>query len=222
MRQFLLATALVLLSSVPADGQEDCAAWGTQSFFSASTAEQVTGCLESGADVDAVGEGGATPLHVASRWTRDPPVIAILVQAGADVNARDSLGRTPLHTAAARNGDTATVVALVTAGADLHARDSDGNTPLHASWSNWNPEVVSTLLRMGADPMARNDEGRPADPANCENMSTEAFSRLADPDDVGRCVEAVADVDARDSDGNTLLYHAVDKSPVSRCTLLRF
>ena len=169
MRQFILTTALVLLSSVPADAQEDCAAWGTRSFFSTGTAEQVTSCLESGADVNAVGESGATPLHLAARWARDPAVIAVLVDTGADVNARDSSGETPLRSAvladrmpaveallaagadpAARRNRVPAVEALLAGGADVNQRDPGGQTPLHtAAARNRDTATVVALVTAG-------------------------------------------------------------------------
>ena len=167
--------------------------------------------MEAGADPNASDERGQTPLHWASRRA-DPGVIAALIRAGANVNAPDDQGGTPLHMGAGYGNDPSVIGILVDAGAgaDLAAADSEGNTPLHASWSNSNPEVARTLLQLGANPLARNNEGQPADPWNCENWNTPAFARPSDADDVARCVDSGRGVNARDSDGNTRLYHAVD------------
>ena len=100
MKPFILVAALCLISVAPVAGQEDCAGWGSLEFFRRATAEQVASCLEAGADVNAVDDDGATPLHEAARGTRDSVVIAILVQAGAAIDARDRRGQTPLHRAA--------------------------------------------------------------------------------------------------------------------------
>ena len=80
------------------------------------------------------GRGRRYALHVASRWTRDSAVIAVLVQAGADVNARDSTGETPLHRAVVE-GRIPSVEALLAAGADANARDTNGATPLFGARS---------------------------------------------------------------------------------------
>ena len=51
--------------------------------------------LAAGADVNARGEYGRTPLHSAARFNENPAMIEALLEAGADVNARDKNGGTP-------------------------------------------------------------------------------------------------------------------------------
>ena len=207
-RAGILFALLALLSAAPAAGQTDCEGWGSLHFHWVANAERVRGCIEAGADLNAVDEDGATPLHHAARRTRDSTVIAVMVAAGANLNARDPAGRTPLHLAAASNRRTAVVSALAALGADLDARDSDGGTPLHSSWANNNSEVARRLVQLGADPLARNDLGQPADPAHCENWSTDAFARMASASDVAACIESGQDIDAAGDRGNTLLHLA--------------
>lgn len=202
------AILLVLLSPAPAAGQTDCEGWGSSHFHWVANAERVRDCIEAGADLNAVDEDGATPLHHAAHRTDDSTVIAVMAAAGANLSARDPADRTPLHLAAASNRRAAVVAALVAVGADLDARDSAGGTPLHASWANNNSEVARRLLQLGADPLARNDLGQPADPAHCENWSTDAFARVASASDVAACIESGQDIDATGERGNTLLHHA--------------
>jgi ankyrin repeat protein len=82
--------------------------------------------LDRGADADAAGRGWmtGTPLHSAAS-SRQPEIVAILLEAGADPAARQSHGWTALHSAA-RNGDLASVEALLAAGADASATNDDG------------------------------------------------------------------------------------------------
>ncbi|MDE2974521.1 MAG: ankyrin repeat domain-containing protein [Gemmatimonadota bacterium] len=206
------ATIVALLLDAGADPSVRDRFSGRTPFHWASSrmdSEAIALLARAGADPNALDARGRTPLHeAAATFGHNPSVIGVLVDAGADIDARDRSGRTPLHAAAARGWKPETVVALVAAGADLTAVDFEGNTPLHASWSN-DPAVITTLLQLGADPMARNNAGQPADPTNCENASTEGFARAADDDDVARCFESGAGVNARDSDGSTPLHHAV-------------
>ena len=77
-----------------------CEDWNTQEFFEMATAEDVTGCLEAGADVAARDEDEITPLHWATYTSYDPAVVDALLAAGADLEARNGNGSTPLHNAA--------------------------------------------------------------------------------------------------------------------------
>ena len=51
--------------------------------------------IKAGADINATGIDGATPLHVATK-SRNSCVVAILLGAGADAKKVDSEGRKPL------------------------------------------------------------------------------------------------------------------------------
>ena len=215
------ATLTLALSAFPASAQEDCEDWNTSAFFYTATAETVEACLEAGANLDARHEpapfstgpfldtdGGNTPLHFASGSSWDLAVTAVLLAAGANVNARNQRGATPLHMAARSNHNPAVVAELVRAGADLDARDAEGNTPLHASRLFGHPPVVHLLLELGADPTLVNDSGQVADPMDCGYWNTEAFARVATAEATAACLEAGADVNARNENGMTPLLLA--------------
>ena len=204
-----LAGALALaLAAVPASAQEVCDQWNTRHFFHTATAESVAACLQARADVNAMDEGGSTTLHFAALDSPHPEVITVLLAAGADVNARNRRGATPLHGAARLNHNPAVVAELARAGADLDARDGAGNTPLHASRLFGHPPVIHLLLELGADPTLVNDEGQVADPMDCGYWNTEAFARVATAWATAACLEAGADVNARDENGTTPLLFA--------------
>ena len=215
-----LAGAVALaLFAVPASAQEDCDDWNTSSFFRSATAESVAACLEAGADVNARTDstfddfsfsgvfGRNTPLHFATIYSWDG-MVTVLLAAGAEVDARDLQGETPLHWAAGRNRNPAVVAELVEAGADLNARDGDGNTPLHASRRNTNPAVPLLLLELGADSILVNDSGWVANPMDCSHWNTDVFARVATAEATAACLEAGADVSARDEDQHTPLLLA--------------
>ena len=115
--------------------------------------------LAAGASVDARGEKGATPLHVAAEFGRAATTNALLA-AGAVVEARDEGGRTPLHFAAGYNYGENAVQVLLAGGANLEARDGESRTPLHYALSRAHPEGARVLLAAGAEPDSRDSAGR--------------------------------------------------------------
>ena len=85
--------------------------------------------IEEGADVNARGKNGETPLH----YVTDPATARVLIEGGADVNARNNDGETPLHRMAARiiideNDRIEIGRLLIEAGADVNATNQRGKT----------------------------------------------------------------------------------------------
>ena len=145
-----LVCALWLAVANAALAQPSCGDWNTPAFFQRATAADVSRCLAGGADLEARGENGVTPLHHAAAFSKAPAVVTALLAAGADLEARAANGVTPLHVAAVRSKTPAVVTALLAAGADLEARGKDGQTPLHvAVQNNTDPRVVKALLGSG-------------------------------------------------------------------------
>lgn len=93
------------------------------------TPAEVEALLAAGADPDAPGDNGVTPLHLAAAHNEAPAVVAALIGAGADARSRH--GATLLHMAARSNGNPAVVEALLAAGADPNVAGKNGVTPLH-------------------------------------------------------------------------------------------
>ena len=79
----VLATTTLAAQAAPS-----CEAWNTKEYFKAATLEDVTACLDGGADLAAQTKRGHTPLHRAAKFNENPAVIEFLIEAGANVNAR--------------------------------------------------------------------------------------------------------------------------------------
>ncbi len=123
--------------------------------------------ISNGADINAVGPFGITPLMCAD--LDNPSLVSYLVQRGANVSARNDQGRTPLIIAAADLHCAAAQI-LLENGANPNAQDKDGQSALmEAITSNSLPSetkqkylTVVTLLKKGADVRLKNAQGQDA------------------------------------------------------------
>lgn len=179
--------------------------------------------VDAGADLNARHWGDLTPLHEAAGQNTNAGVTGALLDVGVDPNARDRDGIAPLHLAAARNSNPDVVTFLIEAGADPNTRDPYGNTPLHLAWAHIfldRRPVMRELLRLGADPLARNDAGEIAEPTHCDNWDTGYFAYSALPADYARCLNAGADPNARDGEGQMLLHRALENQDPEVTALL--
>ena len=162
-----------------------------------------------GVSIDAKGEYGNTPLHVAVA-NRNATLMRRLLTAGADVNARSGLlSRTPLHQAVCLHPKIVQV--LIENGANVHARDVHGNTPLHLAGhdepggnteqSKANTDrIIAILLAKGGKINAKNrDGGTPLHKAAERGFVVCAKVLLA----------RGANIAAKDKDGDTPLHLAV-------------
>ena len=146
-----LAVVSVVLFGASAALAQGSALWNRLSvdgqFWQSVTVEEVREALDGGADANARGEYGRTPLHLAAAWSETPGVIEALLAGGADVNVRDESGETPLHVAAAHSEAPGVVKALLAGGADVDALDDNGRTPLAAT--NAARQGVALAMRGG-------------------------------------------------------------------------
>jgi hypothetical protein len=144
--------------------------------------------LECGADVNAVNERGAAPIHTACLFLMGAgnvnslkiAMIRLLLSKEADINKGmqvnrfasaamgrpgqedTSIGNTPLHLAATfMHHDLAEI--LLSAGANPNAKNAIGQTALHVLMKNGlvgHKAMISLLLKNGADPDLRDNSGR--------------------------------------------------------------
>jgi len=120
--------------------------------------EQAKSLISKGADINAQGENGNTPLHRAARQVHKE-VVELLIDKGAKVNSKNAMGDAPLHVAA-HNSRVDVAELLIAKGADVNARRHFGGTPLHcAVWGGRHREVTELLLAKGANVNVKDESG---------------------------------------------------------------
>ena len=183
--------------------------------------EAVKQHLTGGADVNAKGIGGMTPLHRAAREGHKE-VAELLIAKDADVNAKSESGllkgETPLDeaikrkrtevadllrkhggkygsiTVAARVGDVEALKEFLAAGVDASAIG-----PLSAAASGGHKEFVELLIANGANVAAKNEYGS----TPLHNAATKEIAQLL--------ITNGADINAKINDGSSPLIAAAKK-----------
>lgn len=143
-------------------------------------------------------------------------MVEILLSKGAAVNAKREDGTTALIFAAS-GGHLAVVQKLLTAGADIHARNTEQGA-LGASLLQGHREVAEFLRAAGAQlnlseaaACGLTDEVRALLAAGASPDEGAAIAHAARSENLEiiiLLVEAGANINAQDSDGNTALHHA--------------
>jgi len=112
--------------------------------------------VQQGADVNARGVDGTSPLHHAVSADHID-VADLLLKAGADVSSADRYGVTPLSLAAL-NGNASMLRRLLDAGANPNATDPAGQTALMTATQTGGPDAMRVLVDAGARVDARDTQ----------------------------------------------------------------
>ena len=111
---------------------------------------QVRALIDAGADLDAQGDNGETPL-ITAIIEGHVLVASLLIDRGASIQARNKGGFTPLHAAAYANA-VEIAEKLLSRGADVKDQmNKAGVTPLSVASEEGHPGLVKVLIDHGAD-----------------------------------------------------------------------
>lgn len=135
----------------------------TETVAEADIKRNIERKIRKGADVNARGGGGWTPLMLWAAFSYNSAIGRTLIDNGANVNARDNDGRTALMLWATGffprdNTDIGRI--LIDNGANVSAKDDNGQTAL-IYWAafNGNPAIGRMLIDNGANVNAKDDDG---------------------------------------------------------------
>ncbi|MCI8366533.1 MAG: ankyrin repeat domain-containing protein [Eggerthellaceae bacterium] len=142
-------------------------------------------------------EDGDTVLYAACCW-QNADIVKALLNAGADPNVVGASG-SPLRIAAGL-GNLPIVKLLIKHGAHVDS-DTNNDTPLNMAIKRQHYDVASHLLKKGANP------NLPCGANRETPFMGAAYQGNADL--VGKMIEAGADIDATDNDGDTALTYFV-------------
>ena len=161
--------------------------------------EAINVLLNAGADHNIADAYGHTWLHYAARNYRQPEVLQTIINHGVDVNVTNEHKITALMLACEK-GNKDVINILLDAGADHNITDAYGDTWLHYAARNyWHPEVLHSLISHGVGVNATNRKNITAFMTACAKGNKDIINVL---------LNAGADPDKADTDGDTCLHYA--------------
>src|SRR5580658_168944 len=182
--------------------------------------ETVDTLLREGASVTALNRYGATPLSEAVH-TGSAALIEKLLKAGADANTFTTAQAETVLMKASREGNLEAVKVLLNHGAEVNAKENfRGQTALMWAAAEGHADIVSMLATHGAELNVRSYDrdtslpkmaaGTPAAPIARGGLTALLFAaRQGQIDAVKALLDAKADINAVDSDGNNALTLAI-------------
>lgn len=145
---------------------------------------------------------GDTVLHVAAMAGASAEVLSLLVASGAQVNERNKQGVTPL-TLAIECKHSEQVQFFAEHGGDIFAEDMDANTPLTKALDSETIDMLRTLITK------RNIQAKDSGGNTVLHI---AVNRDAPAEYIAYLIEAGADVNARNKNGDSVLFITVQKN----------
>ncbi len=182
--------------------------------------ETVGALLREGANATALNRYGATPLSEAVRIGQ-APLIEKLLKAGADPNTFTTAQAETVLMKASREGNVEAVKVLLDHGADVNAKENfRGQTALMWAAAEGHADIVSMLAAHGAELNLRSYDrdtalpkmaaGTPAAPIARGGLTALLFAaRQGEIESAKALLDAKADINAVDSDGNNALTLAI-------------
>ncbi len=171
--------------------------------------------VEKGADFKMANDGGENPISYAGK-NGQFEVVMYLISLGEDVNYQErNYGMTPLLNAAAY-GDLEYMKKLISKGADKKIRNKEKHTLLTIASSYKKAKAVNFLLKNGSNP---NEQGQYGWTALTWAISSSDYMDYGIPDDIKATIDALinagANLNQKDDDGNTVLIHAAQQNALS-------
>ena len=129
-------------------------------------------------------------------------IVGALIDAGANVNVRYDTSKETSLMLAVRGRHSKIVEALIDAGADLTARNKDGETALEYAIDGYRFKIAEILAKAEA-------KSKDGNPRNDLNKALLLASEAGHSKIVDTLIDAGADANAKDKDGETALMLAV-------------
>ena len=192
--------------------------------------------LASGANVNAMDSIGKTTILLIIPSSAQQNMYHLLLVHKANVNQKDMYGDTVLHVATMANVPVNTLSLLVSNGASVNERNKEGVTPLALAIETRHPEQVKFYSKSGADIYAEDMKGNTPLTKALESDSRKMLetlitgSNIAATDSSGNTalhiaiekdapldyirylVDAGSDVNARNKNGDSVLFVTVQKN----------
>lgn len=155
--------------------------------------------LDSGVDVNAIGDNKSNALISAVSVVENDEIIKLLLESGADINAYDEKGENAFHKALKAKNNIESIKLLLDNGCDVNSKVFDSEkTPLIYAVI-YDDSKVSYLIEKGANVNDSDKSGMSALNYAVKNNNKNVAEKL---------ISANADINVKTADGETVLIEA--------------